>query len=185
MLWRKKIITVCNLFKVKQLINMWSWGSYPVDPTLFFSTRVLQWSLRSIIWNEGHCLKIKLYDELTHLKRPWFWERLRAGGEVDDRGYDGWMASSTQWTWVWVNSRSWWWTGRPGVLWFMESQRIGHKWATELTQLFGGMIQAQPPELSNPTIFLGFTVMRECSLVHLILNTMEISTPDPNQLITL
>ena len=52
----------------------------------------------------------------------WCWERLRAGGEGDDRGLDGWMASLTQWTWVWVNSRSWWWTGRPGMLWFMGSQ---------------------------------------------------------------
>ena len=57
---------------------------------------------------------------------------LRAGGEGDDRGRDGWMASSTQWTWVWVDSGSWWWTGRPGVLWFMGSQRVGHDWATEL-----------------------------------------------------
>ena len=57
-----------------------------------------------------------------HWKRPWCWERLRAGGEGDDRGWDGWMASRTQWTWVWVNSGSWWWTGRPGVLRFMGSQ---------------------------------------------------------------
>ena len=70
--------------------------------------------------------------ELTHLKRPWYWERLRAGGEEDDRGWDGWMASPTQWTWVWVDSGSWWWTERPGVLWFMGSQRVGHDWATEL-----------------------------------------------------
>ena len=55
-------------------------------------------------------------EELTCLKRPWCWDRLRAGGEGDNRGWDGWMASPTQWTWVWVNSRSWWWTGRPGVL---------------------------------------------------------------------
>ena len=54
------------------------------------------------------------------------------GGEGDDRGWDGWMASPTQWTWVCVNSRSWWWTGRPGVLQFMGSQRVGHNWATEL-----------------------------------------------------
>ena len=54
--------------------------------------------------------------ELTHLKRPWCWQRLRARGEGDDRGWDGWMASPTQWTWVWVDSGSWWWTGRPGVL---------------------------------------------------------------------
>ena len=71
-------------------------------------------------------------EELTHLKRPWCCERLRAGGEGDDRGWDGWMASPTQWTWVWVNSRSWWWTGRPGVLRFMESQRGRHDWVTEL-----------------------------------------------------
>ena len=60
------------------------------------------------------------------------WEGLGAGGEGDDRGWDGWMASLTRWTWVWVNSRSWWWTGRPGVLQFMGSQRVGHDWATEL-----------------------------------------------------
>ena len=56
-----------------------------------------------------------------------------AGGEGDDSGWDGWMASLTQWTLVWVNSGSWWWTGRPGVLRFMGSQRIGHNWATELS----------------------------------------------------
>ena len=61
-------------------------------------------------------------EELTHWKRPWCWERLRAGGEGDDRGWDGWMALPTQWTWVWVDSGSWWWTGRPGVLQFMGSQ---------------------------------------------------------------
>ena len=60
-------------------------------------------------------------EELIHLKRPWCWERLKAGGEGDDRGWNGWMASPTQWIWVWVNSGSWWWTGRPGVLRFMES----------------------------------------------------------------
>ena len=83
-------------------------------------------------------LKLKLQylatwcEELTHWKRPWCWERLRAWGEGDDRGWDGWMASLAQWTWVWVDSRSWWWTGRPGALWFMGSQRVGHDWATEL-----------------------------------------------------
>ena len=71
-------------------------------------------------------------EELTHLKRPWCSERLKTGGEGDDRGWDGWIASLTQWTWVWVNSRSWWWTGRPGVLQSMESQRVRHDWATEL-----------------------------------------------------
>ena len=71
-------------------------------------------------------------EEVTHWKRSWCWERLKAGGEGDDRGWDGWMASPTQRTWVWVNSGSWWWTGRPGVLQFMGSQRLRHNWATEL-----------------------------------------------------
>ena len=71
-------------------------------------------------------------EELTHLKRLWCWERLRAGGEGDDRGWNGWMASQTQWTWVWVSSRSWWWLGRPGVLQFTGSQRVGYNWVTEL-----------------------------------------------------
>ena len=75
-------------------------------------------------------------EELTHFKRPWCWERSRAGGEGDDRGWDGWMAPLTQWAWVWVNSGSWWWTGRPGVLRFMGSQRVGHDWATELNWLW-------------------------------------------------
>ena len=50
-------------------------------------------------------------EELTHLKRSWCWEGLLAGGEGDNRGWDGWMVSPTRWTWVWVNSGSWWWTG--------------------------------------------------------------------------
>ena len=72
------------------------------------------------------------YKELTHLKRPWCWERLKVGREGEDRGCGGWMASLTQWTWVSVNSGSWWWTGRSGVLQFMGSQRVGHNWVTEL-----------------------------------------------------
>ena len=71
-------------------------------------------------------------EELTHYKRPWCWERLKVGGEGVDRGWDGWIASLTQWTWVWVNSRSWWRTGRPGMLQSMGSQRVGHDWVTEL-----------------------------------------------------
>ena len=65
-------------------------------------------------------------------KIQWIWGRLKAGGEGDDRGWDGWVASPTRWTWVWVSFRSWWWTGRPGVLQSMGSQRVGHGWVTEL-----------------------------------------------------
>ena len=73
-------------------------------------------------------------EELTHWKRPWCCEGLGAAGEGDDRGWDGWIASATWWAWVWVNSRSWWWIGRPGVLLFMGSQRVRHNWATELNR---------------------------------------------------
>ena len=72
------------------------------------------------------------WEELTHWKRSWGWQRLRAGREGNDRGWDVWMTSATRWTWVWVNSRCWWWTGRPGVLRFMGSQRVRHDWGTEL-----------------------------------------------------
>ena len=95
---------------------------------------------QSWIFTEGLILKLKLQLTLAtpHAKNwligkhPDGWEELGAGREGDDRGWDGWMASPTRWTWMWVNSGSWWWTGRPGVLRFMGSQRVGHDWATEL-----------------------------------------------------
>ena len=70
-------------------------------------------------------------EELTHLKRPCCWERLKTG-EGDNGGWDGWMTSPPQWTWVWVNSRNWWWTGKPGMLQSMGLQRVGHDWAAGL-----------------------------------------------------
>ena len=87
-------------------------------------------------------------NELTHWKRPWCWEGLGAGGEGDNRGWDGWMASPTRRTWVWVNSGSWWWTGRPGVVQFMGLQRVGHDWATELnwTELIHDFIRSCPED---------------------------------------
>ena len=75
-------------------------------------------------------------EELTHWNRPWCFQRLKAGGDGDDRGWDGWMASLTWWTWVWASSRSWWWTGKPGVLQSMGSQRVGTR-VSEGTELSG------------------------------------------------
>ena len=71
-------------------------------------------------------------EELTHWERAWCWEGLGAGGEGDDRVWDGWMASATRWTWVWVNSGSWCWTARPGMLQCMGWQRMRHDWVPEL-----------------------------------------------------
>ena len=88
----------------------------------------VQWKDWRWSWNSNTLATS--YEELTHWKRPWCWQGLGAGGEEDDRGWDGWMASLTRWTWVWVNSGIW--TGRPGVLRFMGLQRVGHDWATEL-----------------------------------------------------
>ena len=86
---------------------------------------------------EGLMLKLKL-QYFGHLmrrtnswKRPWCWEKLKAGGEGDNR-WDDWIASLTQWTWVWASSGSWWWTGKPGMLQSMWLQRVGHDWVTGL-----------------------------------------------------
>ena len=87
---------------------------------------------------EGLMLKLKLQYfghlvwRVDSVEKTLMLGGIRGRGEGGDRGWDGWMASLTQWTWVWVNSGSWWWTWRPGVLQFMGSQRVGHNWATEL-----------------------------------------------------
>ena len=80
---------------------------------------------------EAPVLLVFWCKELTHWKRLWCWERLKAG-EGDVSGWDGWMASLTQWTWVWVSSGSWWWTGKPCMLQSMELQRVRQHWVTEL-----------------------------------------------------
>ena len=87
---------------------------------------------------EGLMLKLKLqyFGHLMQisnsLEKPWCWERLKTGGEGDNRGWDGWMASPTRWTWVWASSRIWWWTGNPCVIQSMGLQRVGHDWVNEL-----------------------------------------------------
>ena len=128
--------------------ELWCWGRLLRVP--WTAKRSSQSILKEISPGcslEGLMLKLKLqlFGHLMwrtdSLKRSWCWERLKAGGEGEDRGWDGWMASPTQWTWVWVNSGSWWWTGRPGVLQSMGSQRVGHDWATELNWNWGHYIR--------------------------------------------
>ena len=91
---------------------------------------------------EGPMLKLKL-QYFGHLmwrtdsfEKTLILGKIEAGGEGDNRGWDGWMASPTQWTWVWVSSGRWWWTGKPGVLQSMGSQRVGHNWATEPSWMY-------------------------------------------------
>ena len=102
----------------------------PVNPkgnqSWIFIGRTYAEAETPVLWPPDWC------EELTHLKRPWWWERLKLGGEGVNIGWDGWMASLTLWTWVWVISDSWCWRGKSGMLQSMGWQRVGHDWATEL-----------------------------------------------------
>ena len=115
--------------------ELWCWESLGLqgDPTSpFWRRSALGFLWKEWYWSWNSSTLATSCKELTHWKRLWCWEGVGAGGEGDDRGWDGWMASLTWWTLVSVNSRSWWWTGRLGVLWFMGSQRVGQDWATDL-----------------------------------------------------
>ena len=101
-------------------------------------------SLEGMMLNWNSSTLATSCEELTHWKRPWCWEGLGAGGEGDHRGWDGWMASLTQWAWVWASSGRWWWTGKPGVLQSMGSQGV-----TKLSWT---------KEFFNKTVFLKFNL---------------------------
>ena len=105
----------------------------PTSPSKRSSALGVHWKDWCWSWNSNTLAT--WWEELTHWKIPWCWERLRAGGEGDNRGWDGWMASPAQWTWIWVGSGSWWWTRRPGMLSSMGLQRVRHDWVTELNWL--------------------------------------------------
>ena len=119
-------------------VELWCWRRLLRLP--WTARRSNQFILKEInpeySW-EGLMMKLKLHtlatwcEELTYLKRPWCWGRLRAGGEGGNRGWDDWMASLTQWTWVWANSRRQWRTGRSGVLQSIGPQRVRHNWVTK------------------------------------------------------
>ena len=103
--------------------ELWCWRKFlRVSWTARRSVLNIHWKDRCCSWNSNTLAT--WCEELTHLKRPWCWERFQAGGEGDDRGWDGLMVSPTRWTWVWVSSGSWWWTGKPGVQQSMGSQRV-------------------------------------------------------------
>ena len=112
-----------------------SWESLGLqgDPTSpFWRRSALGFLWKESCWSWNSSTLATSCEELTHWKRFWYWEGLGAGGEGDDRGWNGWMASLTRWTRVWLNSGRSWWTGRPGVLRFMGSQRVRHDWVTEM-----------------------------------------------------
>ena len=132
-LWRR--LSAEELMLLNCGVGEDSWESLGLqgDPTSLFWRRSalgFLWKEWCYSWN-SRTLATSC-EELTHWKRLWCWEGLGAGGEGDDRGWDGWMASLTRWMWAWVNSGSWWWTGRPGMLRFMGLQIVRHNWVTEL-----------------------------------------------------
>ena len=132
-LWRK--LSAEELMLLNCGVGEYSWEPLGLqgDPTSpFWRRSVLGVHWKEWCWSWNSNTLATSCEELTHWKRLWCWEGLGAGGKGDDRGWDGWMASPTRWTWIWVNSGTWWCTGRPGVLQFMGSQRVGHNWATEL-----------------------------------------------------
>ena len=114
-LWRK--LSAEELMLLNCGVGEDSWGSlglqgHPTNP--FWRRSVLGFLWKKWCWSWNSSTLATSCEELTHWKRLWCWEGLGAGGEGDDRGWDGWMGSLTWWTWVWVNSGSWWRTGRPG-----------------------------------------------------------------------
>ena len=132
-LWRK--LSAEELMLLNCGVGEDSWESLGLqgDTTSpFYRRSVLGVHWKDWCWSWNSNTLAIWCEKLTHLKRPWCWKRLRAGGEGDDGGWDGWIISLTQGTWVWVDSGSWWWTGRPGVLRFMGLQRVRHDWVTEL-----------------------------------------------------
>ena len=140
-MWKRHIFTFINVEYNANIEPFWPGFTDEIKPC-YFCCRICQQEkqFKMIVkyLMEGMMLKLKLeyfghlMRRVDSLEKTLMREELGAGGEGDDRGWDGWMASLTQWTWVWVNSRSWWWTGSPGVLRFMGSQRVRHNWVTEL-----------------------------------------------------
>ena len=141
--------------------ELWCWKRLLRDP--WTARRSNQSILKKISPGcslEGMMLKLKLQyfghfmQRVDSLEKTLMLGGIWAGGEGDDRGWDGWMSSLSPCTWVWVNSGSWWWTGRPGVLWFTGSQRVRHDWATELIQLGSPRLKAYESWVNFYCIFL-------------------------------
>ena len=132
-LWRR--LSAKELMFLNCGVGEDSWESFGLqgDPTSpFWRRSALGFLWKESCWSWNSSTLATSCKGLTHWKIFWCWEGLGAGGEGDDRGWNGWMASRTRWTWVWLNSERWWWTGRPGMLWFMGSHRVRHDWVIEL-----------------------------------------------------
>ena len=122
-------IDTFELWSCRRLLRI-PWTSRRSNKSVLWKSS-LNW--KDCCWSWSSNTLATWCEELTHKKRPWFRDRLRAE-EEDDRGQDGWMTSLAQWRWVWAGSGSWWRSGTPGVLQSMGSQRVGHDWVSEEEQ---------------------------------------------------
>ena len=155
-LWRK--LSAEELMLLNCGVGEDSWESLglqgdPTSPSYRRSVLSVDWKEWCWSWNSNTLAT--WCKQSTLLKRPWCWERLKTGGEGDNRGWDAWMVSPTQWRWVWVDSGCWRWTRRPNVLWSMRSQRVGHDWATELNWTHHGINRKHMTLKRNEYNFLG------------------------------
>ena len=125
--------------------SLWLQGD-PISPSWRKSVLNILWKDWCWSWNSSSLTTS--CEELTHLKRPWCWERLKVGGEGDNRGWDSWMASPTWWAWVYVNSGSWWWTGRPGML-----HSMGHR-ESDMTEWLNWTEHTQDSQIISKYLFL-------------------------------
>ena len=162
-MFQNNIIIVLIVIFIHIDMHIWEWeerDNFYLYETIAFKIFRVPWTARksnqSILkeispeyllkdwcWSWNSNTLATWWEELTHLKRPWCCERLKAGGEGDNRRWDGCMASPTWWTSVWASSRGWRWTGKPGVLQSVGSQRVGHDWVTELTD-WGSHVKYYP-----------------------------------------
>ena len=127
--WTIKKLSTKELMFLNYGVGEDSWESLGLQQSSRKPVLNIPW--KDWCWSWTSTILATWCDELTHLKRSWCWERLKVGGEEDNRRWDGWMESLTQCAWVWVNSGSWVWTGKPGMLQSMGSQRAGHNWVSE------------------------------------------------------
>ena len=147
--WR---IDAFEMWCWRRLLRVLGLQGEPTSPSQRQSVLNIWWKDWCRSWNSSTLAT--WCEELPHLKRPWCWERLKMGKEGINREWDVWMASPTQWIWVWVKSGSWWWRGMSGMLKSTGSQRVGHDWETELNWAsFLGIWM-----LSSPRTVLGNTV---------------------------
>ena len=125
----KASILCHSAFLIVQLSHPYMTTGKTIALTIWTYVGKVHW--KDWCWSLSSNTLVTWCKEQTHWKRSWCWERLKVGAEGDERGKHGWMASLTQWTWVWASTRRWWRTGNLGILQSMGSQRVWHNWATE------------------------------------------------------